>query len=112
MEYLVHSLLASGWIMNRIKRLRNRILLIMSCTCLFAVNSAGAAALPQNTQELPSNAVSQIARITFSHIDAGKIPAGSYVTPEMLYVLGEDRFFYTEEISDETFARMWGKSFK
>jgi len=26
--------------------------------------------------------------------------------------LGADNFFYTEEISDETFARMWTKSFK
>ena len=45
-------------------------------------------------------------------LTAPEIPAGAKLTKEAVDVIGEETFFYVEEISDETFARMWGKSFK
>ena len=58
------------------------------------------------------DSVSQIARNTFSRLSPEKILPGTVLPPEAVAVIGIDRFFYVEEISDETFARMWGKSFK
>ena len=46
------------------------------------------------------------------NVTAEQIRAGTQLTPEAVGRLGIDSFFYVEEISDETFARMWGKSFK
>ena len=45
-------------------------------------------------------------------VTPGQITAGTVLTEEAVETFGADAFFYTEEISDETFARMWGKSFK
>ena len=58
------------------------------------------------------DSVSQIARNTFSRLSPAKILPGTVLPTEAVAVIGIDRFFYVEEISDETFARMWGKSFK
>lgn len=40
------------------------------------------------------------------------MPAGSIVTEEQMQLEGTDNLFYAEEISDEVFARMQGKSYK
>ena len=40
------------------------------------------------------------------------IKAGTVLKEASVRSLGEDNFFYVEEISDRTFARMWGRSFK
>ena len=45
-------------------------------------------------------------------IEISEIAAGTELSPIMLEQLGEDQFFYVEEISDELFDRMWGKSYK
>ena len=45
-------------------------------------------------------------------VTPGQITAGTVLTEEAVAALGEDAFFSVEEISDETFARMWKKSFK
>lgn len=58
------------------------------------------------------DSVSQIARNTFSRLSAEQIRPGTVLPPEAAAVIGVDRFFYVEEISDEIFERMWGKSFK
>ena len=41
-----------------------------------------------------------------------RVTAGTVLTEEAVAAFGEEAFFYTEEISDETFARMWTRSFK
>ena len=48
-------------------------------------------------------------RLNMSTVSA--IPAGTILSEEDVANAGEDAFFYTEDISDETFARMAGKSF-
>lgn len=40
------------------------------------------------------------------------IRAGTILPEKVTEVMGADAFFYTEEITDETFERMWKKSFK
>ena len=40
------------------------------------------------------------------------IKAGTVIPEKVTEVMGADDFFYTEEITDETFERMWKKSFK
>ena len=40
------------------------------------------------------------------------IKAGTILPEKVIEEMGEDDFFYVEEITDETFERMWKKSFK
>ncbi|MCF0229125.1 MAG: M15 family metallopeptidase [Parasporobacterium sp.] len=45
-------------------------------------------------------------------VEPEDISAGTVLTEEAVQTLGIDNFFYTTEISDALFARMWRKSFK
>ena len=45
------------------------------------------------------------------NVAVSEIRAGTMLSAEAVEALGLDSFFYTEEISDETFARMKGRSF-
>lgn len=46
------------------------------------------------------------------HELVAELKAGTVLTQAQVDSIGADHFFYAEEISDETFARMWLKSYK
>lgn len=46
------------------------------------------------------------------HELAARLKAGTMLTEAQVNSIGADYFFYVEEISDKTFARMWLKSYK
>ena len=94
-------------------------LIIMLCSMTFTANAAESIPFGGNiSDELPADDAGNTEK-TADLRRSGKwkgaiqdIPAGTVLDPDSVGSIGEEQFFYVEEISDRVFARMWGKSFK